>query len=669
MRGHFLPLTVLVCTLAIGAAGPAVAQQAAPEGAAQVEPAVPAPPADEPADAQPLDPEAPMAELPGFGVEWPDLNDMSDLPDGEAGTPQPIETDAAGERRYALRIDGLDAETAAKVRDRFDELSVLEQNKGKPANAAQLDRRAHEDEELLATLLRAAGYYSARVETRVETAADGRILVVLDAEPGPVYRFTGVELRGVDRAGDKADDLREAFGVNADDPVDADKVLAGEAALKTEIGREGFPFAKVGEPQVVVDHEDRTATLVVDIDPGNASRFGKVTVADDRVFSARHVQTIARFDPGDPYDAALTDDLRRALIQTGLVSQVRLETVPGEAPDLVDVAVALEPAPPRTIAGELGYGTGEGARAEVSWQHRNFFKPEGAMTFRGVLGTQEQLISATLRRNNFQARDRVLNAQISAANINREAYDARTFAVSASLERQTNIIFQKKWTWSLGGELIASDERDVVGTTGQSRRRTFFIGALPASLNYDGSDDLLNPMKGFRLGGRISPEVSLQSGTFSYVRAQIDASGYFPVNDRVVIAARSRLGTIMGAGRDRIAPSRRFYAGGGGSVRGYGYQSIGPRDVNNDPIGGKSLAEFSIEGRIRFGNFGVVPFIDAGNISSDGLPNFAGLRVGAGIGGRYYTNFGPIRIDVGTPINPQPGDPRIAVYVSLGQAF
>ncbi len=86
---------------------------------------------------------------------------------------------------------------------------------------------------------------------------------------------------------------------------------------------------------------------------------------------------------------------------------------------------------------------------------------------------------------------------------------------------------------------------------------------------------------------------------FGYTRTQIDASLYHPFGDRVVLAARTRLGTILGAPRDQIAPSRRFYAGGGASVRGYGFQAIGPRDANNDPIGGRSLAEFSIEARVK----------------------------------------------------------------------
>ncbi|WP_238475331.1 autotransporter assembly complex protein TamA [Sphingomonas cavernae] len=624
-----------------------------------------------------FDPEAPMADMPDFGVEWPDLEKMPELSEDEAletpgapGTSEvPAAVDIAGERRYGVRVDGLDKIESHLMHARFKELSTLEQGKGKPANAAQIDRRAREDEELLETLMRSSGYYDARVDTKVEVEANGHVLVVLTVEPGEVYRFTDVDVRGIDQAGDKAEALRDAFKVTENDPVDADKVLAGEAALRQKIGREGFPFAKVSEPEVVVDHEDRTATLVLNVEPGAPRKFGKVTVANDDVFSARHIQRIGRFKPGDPYDSADIDDLRRALIATGLVSSAKVQPVPGATPDTVDVAVAIEPAPPRTIAGELGYGTGEGARLEASWQHRNFLKPEGAVTVRGVVGTQEQLISVQFRRNNFMKRDRVLNAQVAAQHEERDAYEARTFTISGNIERQSNLVFQKKWTWSIGAEMLASDERDTVGPDATPRRRTFFIGALPGTLGYDSTDNLLDPTKGFRLSGRVSPELSFQDGTFGYVKTQIDGSIYHPVSDRIVLAGRTRLGTIYGVESDRIAPSRRFYAGGGGSVRGYGYQSIGPRDGNNDPIGGKSLIEFSLEARVRFGNFGVVPFVDAGNISTGTLPDIGKLRVGAGIGARYYTSFGPIRIDVGTPLNPQPGDAKIAVYVSLGQAF
>ncbi|WP_347093981.1 autotransporter assembly complex protein TamA [Sphingomonas parapaucimobilis] len=661
-------VAIICLAMGLGGAGwPAVA-------AAQVaSPATPPPStthmgqtipgSDLPDDPTMLDPSAPLAPLPEIGVAWPDLATAP----GDAMATIVATVDAAAERRYRWRVDGIEG-AGELVRQRFEQLSTLDANDGEPANAAQLDRRAREDAQLLTNLLRGAGYYDAQVTSRIEPGNEPTVL--LEAVPGNLYRFAGVTLDGVKAAGDKAAPLEKAFGIKPGDPVNADTIVAGEARLKTVVGEEGFPFAKVGDPQIVVDRAARTATLDLSVDPGSPRRYGRIVMANDRLFDAKHVQEIARFSPGQPYDSAGLDDLRRALVQTGLVSSVDVKPVPGDTPETVNVAVALEPAPPHTIAGELGYGTGEGASATVNWTDRNFFPPEGALTLRSVLGTREQLGAVVFRRNNFQGRDRVLTAQFSAAHILRDAYEAKTLSLSAGLERQTNIFFQKAWTWSLGGELLTSDERDVIESTGQPRRRTFFIGALPTSLNYDGSDDLLNPTRGFRLGGRISPEVSLQGSVFGYTRTQIDASLYHPFGERVVLAARTRLGMILGAPRDQIAPSRRFYAGGGASVRGYGFQAIGPRDANNDPIGGRSLAEFSIEARVRtFGNFGVVPFLDAGNISTSPLPRLTGLRFGTGLGVRYYSNFGPIRLDVGTPLNPQKGSSRVAVYVSLGQAF
>ncbi|MFT3977622.1 MAG: POTRA domain-containing protein, partial [Sphingomonas bacterium] len=475
---------------AILAASPAVAQQQPPASAAPAS-----------AGEDMLDPNAPLAPLPDIGVAWPDLAKAPADPDAAQDVAA-----AAAETRYGYRIEGIDGIGSELLRRRFDELSVLAQHDGEAANTAQLDRRAREDAALLATLLRAEGYYDARVRTNVDRSGT-RPVMVLVADPGQLYRLKSITIDGVEQAGRKADALVDAFGVKPDDPVNADTIAAATTRLTGEVGKQGFPFAKVGEPEVTIDHATHTATLDMTIDPGGARRFGRIRVnPDNKVFGAKHVQDIARFQPGEPYSAPGVEDLQRTLIQTGLVASAQVKPVPGETPDTVDLDVTLQPAPFRTIAGELGYGTGEGARAEVSWTHRNFFPPEGAITLRGVLGTQEQLAQFTFRRNNFEGRDRVLTGQISASHTERLAYTADTFSLSGSLERQTNIFFQKAWVWSMGAELVSTDERDVIASTGQPRRRTYYIAALPLSLTYDGSDDLLNPTRGFRLGGRLSPE-------------------------------------------------------------------------------------------------------------------------------------------------------------------
>ena len=642
--------------------------------------------------AEVLDQDLPLDPMPDLGVAWPDLGQpdtVTSLPPDPAdsadiaidpadpavqdpGDEEPAEAaafaDSGEEKRYAVQLNGVDQIADAQFDSRFKQLSALREGEGKPANLAQINRRIKEDSELLDRLLRAKGYYAARVRSAISVSpsAEDRLVVQFEIAPGVRYQLSSVDLPGLSQAGEREAKLREAFTVHVGDPVDADAILAGQASLSLALSENGFPFARVGEPEVRIDHEERKGELDIVVTPGAYRTFGSIILNNEKLFSARHVARIARFEPGDPYRASDVEDLRSAIVATGLISSVALTPKDAGDGEHVDLAVDVRPAPLRTIAGELGYGTGEGYRAAVSWQHRNLFPPEGAVTLRGVLGTQEQTASFTYRRNNFRERDHVLTGLVSISNIKRDAYDARIITLSGALERQTNILFQKKWVWRVGAELIASDEKDAFSG---GNRRTFLIGAVPLSLTYDGSDDLLNPSRGFRLGGRFSPELSFQNGTFGYSRVQIDGSVYQPVTERVVLAARARFGTILGSTVDRIAPSRRFYAGGGASVRGYGYQDIGPRDSNNDPIGGKSLAEFSLESRVRFGNFGIVPFVDAGNISTSFLPRFRDLRIGAGMGFRYYSSFGPIRIDVGTPLNPQKGDPRVAVYVSLGQAF
>ncbi|MGI8704493.1 MAG: autotransporter assembly complex protein TamA [Sphingomicrobium sp.] len=649
----------LLCAAATAAlaSAPALAQQAPPADTADPDPS------------QPLDP------MPDIGVDWPDLDAAPpDEPVADAPAPEAQAiTDSSAERHYTIAIHGLQKiGNAEALAETFEKHSALFEGRREESNVAQIQRRSEADAELLAEILRSQGYYDAIVEPVI--APEGSVLhVTLEADPGSQYRFQSVELPGLEAAGADSDALREAFAVKAGDPVVAEDVIAADLALKVALGEQGFALAEIGEQQIIVDHRTQLASLVLPVDPGPVAHFGAIRVSGDPPFSARHIATIARFRPGERFERDKIDDLRRALIATGLIASAEVGIVPVAGGQTVDLDVKLTPAPTRTIAGELGYGTGQGARLEASWQNRNFVNPEGALTLRGIAGTREQLAGVQFRRANYGARDRVLDLQLAVSNSNFDAYEARTIRLLGSLERQSNIIWRKTWTWSVGAELLATDERGVFDNPLIEETRRFFIGALPLNLGYDGSNDLLNPTRGFRAGIRLSPEISAHGGSFAYARSQFDGSAYLPVAGSTVLAARVRFGNILGADASSIAPSRRFYAGGGGSVRGYGYQRVGPRDFEGDPIGGKTLTEFGVEARFRLnvfgGNFGIVPFFDGGHLTNKVTPDFNGWQFGAGIGLRYYSSFGPIRIDVGTPLNPRQGDSPIAVAVSLGQAF
>lgn len=584
--------------------------------------------------------------------------------------------------------DTLSAADQESLAERFDTLSALEQADADSSNIAQLRRRAQKDRDVLEQLLRVYGHYDGFVTQSVDAEDNNpdNLVIVFTIQAGAQYNLGDIDLGNLENTGADYPFFRQSFGLDSGDPINSYTIIEERDDLANMLAENGYTFATLDPPDLLIDHAENTGDLSLPVEPGSKYIFGDIRVGDDALLDADHLALIARFESGQVYRRSRVEDLRRAILATGLVSSVSIEPVASQSPVAkndqqktgptpepadakVDLAVDIVPAPLRTIAGEIGFGTGEGLRVAASWEHRNLFPPEGLLRFRGIVGTQEQLLGTTFRRNNFRERDQILIVNALAANVQRDAFDARTLLFSASLQRQTNLIFQKKWTWSVGTEFVLTDESDIVGAIDPDGRRTFAIAALPLTLAYDDSNDLLNPTTGFRLAGLVSPELSFQSGTFTYARTQIDGSFYQPVSDTVVMAGRVRFASIIGADALDIAPSRRFYSGGGGSVRGFGFQDVGPRDVNGDPTGGRSLAEFSIEARIRIGDFGVVPFVDAGNVYNESLPTFEGLRYGVGIGLRYYSSFGPLRLDIGTPINPRDGDSRIGVYVSLGQAF
>ena len=573
--------------------------------------------------------------------------------------------------RYSFTVEGL---KDVGLESRFRELSALSDGKGKADTAAMVQARAREDEALAIRLLQSEGYYDATALSsvdRVKGEAQG-LNAVLTATPGKQYTLSDIVVTA--QATTPPDLVRANLPLKTGDAIIAERVEAAEANVALQLPQNGYPFGKVGQRDIVLDGATVTGAYTLPVDTGPRSRFRTITTSGTQAFDADHIDVLTRFDKGDLYDSRQVDDLRRALTATSLFSSVSVEPVrTGElTPDgaeYVDMHVEQEAGPARTLAADVGYGTGQGFRAEGSWTHRNLFPPEGALILNAVGGTQEQGVAATFRRSNAGRRDRTVRASIAANHQDYAAYEAFTATLAGSISRVSTPIFQKRWTWSYGFEVLASNEKTTDLVTGDLTRRTYFIGALPGQLGYDLSDDLLNPTRGVRAMIRVSPEASLQGGVSPYVRATFDLSGYYPVSDSLVIAARTRLGTISGTSLGNVAPSRRIYAGGGGSVRGFGFQQLGPKDASNDPIGGRSVNEFAVEARYRFGNFGIVPFIDAGQVYNGTMPTFSDIRFGAGIGGRFYTNFGPFRADIAMPLNRQPGESKFAVYIGIGQAF
>ncbi|GGD57093.1 BamA/TamA family outer membrane protein [Erythrobacter arachoides] len=648
--------------------------------------------------ALPLDPDAPLDDSL-VSIPWPEQVDLPEItplePDAEPIEFVTFDEDippipAGSEERISdeLVLVFPDEQSLFPQREefleRFRSLSTIQELEDDD-NIARLAVQARGDQALLEEMLRVYGYYDAQVIRSVgnvigtDEANLDRPAARFDIIPGERYAIGAIDLGNLAAAGDDYDTLRSAFEVNVGDPISLDAIKTEQADLDVALGENGFPFAAIEEPALLIDHARVEGDLTMAVEPGGQYNFGVVTSSIPEFLSGEHLSDIARWDPGDIYQRSDEMDLRRAILATGIVGSVQLTPVVveepvGDQPGTVNIAAELTEAPLRTLAGNIGFGTEEGIRLEGMWEHRNLFPPEGLLRVRGILGTQEQLAGVTFRKNNFGGRDRILTLDAYASTIDYDLYDARTVSLVGNYERLSTLLFQKEFSWSVGIELVASQESEVDAEGNPLQRETYFVAALPLFAQLDQSDDLLDPTSGYRLSARLSPEASDNDGVQSfYVRSQVDASYYQSMGENTVLAGRVRLASIPGAELEGIAPSRRLYAGGGGSVRGYGYRSIGPVNQFGNPTGGRSLVELSAEARIRTGFLdgavSVVPFIDAGSVSEGTTPDFGSIKLGAGVGVRYATGFGPLRLDVAVPLNRGPNDSWVAVYVALGQAF
>ena len=364
----------------------------------------------------------------------------------------------------------------------FDERSALEGDSKKTANAAQIDRRARADAELLAELLRSQGYYDATVEPRIEAAGD-ELVGQLRRDPGPALplrkrRAAGARGSRRRRSGSSCARRSRSRPATRSSPQ---KVIAAGVALQVALGERGFATAKVGEQDIVVDHETQTARLVLPVTPGPVARIRRRSAsAASRRSRRRHVGAIARFKPGDRFErergrrpAPGADRDRADLVGRGHAGAARRRA--GRSTSRSSSSRRRCGPSPASLATAPARAAGRGELAAPQFLQprrradRARRRRHAGAAWRG-LAPPQQLAAARPGAERPGARPATSTAT---------PIEAKTLSLSAGFERQSNFIWQKKWTWSLGAELIATDERDTIESTGEPRRRTFFIAALP----------------------------------------------------------------------------------------------------------------------------------------------------------------------------------------------
>lgn len=591
----------------------------------------------------------------------------------QEGGPAATKGATPGTTAYTAEVTGVEEDS---LRDLLRDVSrLIGLRKDPPPSPLGLRRRADADRERLAAALRSEGYYQASLDIQVDTGVEPAT-VAIRVDPGPRYTIAGVEVRAAGAQAIPGDpigpqDLDLPLGAPARGPA----VQSAGDAISGILARRSHAFARVVDRQVQVNHAQRTMRVVYVVDPGPSIRLG-----DARVDGLERVEEDAvlrrlRYDRGERYDPALLEETRQALVDLGVFTAVRVRLGDPDAEGVAPVEITVQERAMRFVGFGVSYGTEDGLAANVYWGHRNLLG--GAERFRvgasiaGVgrsdftdPGAFDYILGATFTERDFLVQEQTLDLTVQAISERPDAYRRNALVLSGIVTRP----IASGLTGSLGLTLEQSRVDDgVVATTNT------LLGA-PGALTFDRTDDPLDPSRGFRLNAAVTPWFSLLGDSGSFLVSRLGGSTYFDLTgERTLVAAvRGTYGAVVGLGGLLDVPAdKRFYAGGGGSIRGFGFQEVGPRDPDGEPLGGLSLLELSTELRYRVSeSVGLVGFIDGGNVYRSEYPSFGEeLRWGAGVGVRYFTAIGPIRADFAVPLNRRDGDGAWALYVSIGQAF
>ncbi|TVQ57322.1 MAG: outer membrane protein assembly factor [Rhodobacteraceae bacterium] len=566
--------------------------------------------------------------------------------------------------RYEVELEGAPDERAeALLRE---SLGLFRRQEDGAQSIAFLRRRGTDDIDTARRVLRSFGYYEATASVDVERIDDETAVARFTVDPGRPFTLTRhtfdmaapVDPPSLDPA---------AFGSPVGRRAAAQAILGAEAGAVSALRRDGRPYARLLGREAVADME--RAELEVDsrFDAGPFVRFGELSFEGLESVSADHLATYVTFEQGATWNADDAAAFQRALSETRLFRSVTVR--PPEEPPAdgaaAPVVVTAQEGPPRTITAGVRWNSDTGPAVRAGWEHRNLFGAGETLELSALVGLEEQRAEARYRVPQFLRPGQDFVAGLGLRNIESDAFDETAATLGAGVERRLS----DRWDVGAGGLL------EVTETRAQGETDVFVLAGLPAYANYDGSDEQLNPTRGARLRLDAIPFVSRSDAgdTALFTRLEAVGTAYYALDSRrrYVLAGRTRFGTILNEDVSDVPAGRRFYSGGGGSVRGYAERSIGPRDSDNDPTGGLSVLEVGGELRARlFGDFGAAAFVEGGAVSEELYPSFGdGMQVAAGLGARYFSPVGPIRVDVGVPLDRRSGDDAFQVYLSIGQAF
>lgn len=591
------------------------------------------------------------------------------LPEGALGYKVSLNVQGAEDDSLKKLITAVSRLTVEEPRGATDAYALVARARG---DIAQIQAALYSEAHYGGTIdIRIAGHALDGLDPAILADANGTSTPVeINIAAGPRFAFGEISITQGVHAGEAPVVGADAVGLTEGQPAKSDLIVSATEKLVEAWRSAGFPLAQVTKQDVSADHARRAVDVRIDVDPGPPAVYGWVGVSGTTMLEHDTIIEQSKLRPGSAFRPR---DLKRArdrLAQMPSVESVRI--VEGRALDAsggLPVHLEVSERKPRYFGATASLSTTDGAEVEAHWGHRNLFgsgehlRVEGAVSRIG----SEELEQLEFRTAAIYTKPGVFDVDtnlVSELRLTREHPDAYE-----SLDASAKVGLTHVFTPALfGSAAVAARYSRVEDAFGDN---DYVLVSLPVEAAYDTRDNRMDATRGVFVTVSLSPTVDALGGS-AFAKSEIRAATYHAIDadGRAVLAGRLGAGLIAGASLADVPASTRFFAGGGGSVRGYEYRSLGPT-VGGQVVGGLGYIGGTAELRLRVTrSFGIVPFIDAAAVTDD---TWAGVSdafyVGAGIGLRYYTALGPLRVDVAAPLTDRDGQSPVAVYVGLGQSF
>lgn len=509
--------------------------------------------------------------------------------------------------------------------------------------------------DLLIRYLRSEGYYTARV--LIDQSEDEPAYQVM---PGEQFQFTRLQVRAGGPEAERT--LSEALSLSVGDPVRAEDVLDAETEGLRALRNSGWPDAQLTDRTVTVDHADASAEAVFTYDPGVESLYGDISLESAR-WRPSFIRRLSPFEAGERASAAQmrTFEGRIEALESVSSAVVRLsDPVSDVQPQSRTVMVSASPSPRHVAEAGFSLSTSEGGGISGAYKRRNLFGGDETLDLNLSLATVQSGLQVELTAPHWRRLGQALTLEAEVEREETDAYDLVRTGIGARVSRPVS----EALTLSVGGDVSVS----------RSENQTLDLNVYTASVSFgavwDERDSAIAPTEGNLISMEVSPTLLAGDASSTYFKAVAEGRTYQRLTPSLIIAGRLRAGGLIGAPLETLPPEQRFFAGGGGSARGYDYQSLSPRNTGGDLIGGRSIVESSLELRWRQSRrWGGVAFLDSAAAGTDETPDFGAVRSAVGVGVRYYLDFAPLRLDIATPLDANSGDPDIQFYIGLGEAF